>query len=125
MAGVRGRSGGHNRKSLAEHQLAGTYRKGRHANLVDIKPPANPTVPKPAYLSVSAALAWDQLAPICAAMGTLTPTDVRAFTVLCELQGTQDAICAMKSAPGFQPFSGGKPDPAFRLEREGAAALRP
>ena len=127
MAGVRGRSGGHNRKSLSEHVLAGTFRKSRHGNLVDIRPPANAVkVPKPAYLSAQAGQVWDALAPRCEAMGTLTPTDVRAFTVLCELQATQEAVCALKNAPGFQPvLSGGRPDPAFRLERESAAALRP
>ena len=30
MAGVPGRSGGHNRKSVAEHIEAGTYRRDRH-----------------------------------------------------------------------------------------------
>lgn len=127
MAGVRGRSGGHNRKSLMEHRLAGTFRKGRHGHLVDIAPPANPAaVTKPDTLSVAAAKVWDALAPVCSRLGTLTATDVWAFSTLCELQATHEAVVALKSKPGFQPvLSGGRPDPVFRLEREGAAALRP
>ncbi len=30
MAGVKGRSGGHNRKSIAEHVIRGTFRRDRH-----------------------------------------------------------------------------------------------
>jgi hypothetical protein len=40
MAGVKGRSGGLNRRSVAEHRLAGTYRKDRHG-----KPDVSPDTP--------------------------------------------------------------------------------
>lgn len=33
MAGVKGRSGGNGKKSVAEHRLNGTYRAGRHAGI--------------------------------------------------------------------------------------------
>jgi len=33
MAGQKGRSGGHNKKSMAEHKLDGTYRAVRHAGI--------------------------------------------------------------------------------------------
>ena len=43
MAGQKGRSGGHNKKSMAEHKLDGTYRAVRHAgieqeNAMQVKP---------------------------------------------------------------------------------------
>ena len=46
MAGVKGRSGGHNRRTLADHQLRGTYRPSRHADLVT-PAPAPPLTWKP------------------------------------------------------------------------------
>jgi hypothetical protein len=48
VAGVKGRSGGHNRRTLADHQLRGTLRPGRHRGLVDPAPvPALPLTWKP------------------------------------------------------------------------------
>ena len=34
MAGKKGRSGGHNKKSIAEHKLDGTYRSNRHSGIL-------------------------------------------------------------------------------------------
>ena len=34
MAGKKGRSGGHNKKSIAEHKLDGTYRNNRHSGIL-------------------------------------------------------------------------------------------
>jgi len=34
MAGAKGRSGGHNKKSIAEHKLSGTYRGNRHSGIL-------------------------------------------------------------------------------------------
>ena len=38
MSGVKGRSGGANRKSIQEHKLTGTYRNGRHAGVIQEEP---------------------------------------------------------------------------------------
>ena len=38
MAGVKGRSGGNNRKSVQEHKLNGTYRNNRHSGILQDKP---------------------------------------------------------------------------------------
>lgn len=38
MAGVKGRSGGNGKKSIAEHIANGTYRKDRHGSLVVMQP---------------------------------------------------------------------------------------
>jgi phage terminase small subunit len=70
---------------------------------------------KPAGLSAAAVLVWDELAPLCLAMGTLTTADVRAFGTLCELQATFTAAAQLKGGPAFDA----------RLERDTAMALRP
>jgi P27 family predicted phage terminase small subunit len=60
MAGVKGRSGGHNRLSAEEHQLRGNYRPGRHGSLAvaPARPPADVPAPVPAGLSRGAQKAW-------------------------------------------------------------------
>lgn len=77
--------------------------------------PPSGAVVKPADLSAAAVKVWDELAPICLAMGTLTPADVRAFATLCELQATFTAAAGLKGGPAFDA----------RLERDTATALRP
>jgi phage terminase small subunit len=72
-------------------------------------------VVKPTALSDSAGVVWDELAPICLAMGTLTTADVRAFATMCELQATFTAAMVAKGGPAFDA----------RLERDTANAPRP
>jgi phage terminase small subunit len=86
----------------------------RKPNAREPKPPAG-EVAKPSGLSVRAGAAWDELAPICLAMGTLTTADVRAFATMCELQATFSSVVACKESPQFD----------VRLERETSQALRP
>jgi phage terminase small subunit len=78
-----------------------------------VPPPGEVT--KPAGLSAGAEKVWDELAPVCVAMGTLTTADVRAFATLCELQATFSALMLRKGEDGFD----------LRKERETAIALRP
>jgi hypothetical protein len=102
----------------------------------EVRPPSGEVV-KPA-LSSMASVVWDELAPICLAMRTLTPADVRVFATLCELQATLQAASAQKDAGWFAPFSLRPEDTSdpespmvvvvdavLKLERETAAALRP
>jgi phage terminase small subunit len=72
-------------------------------------------VDKPETLSPGAALVWDALAPLCLALGTLTPADALAFATLCELQASFTANAQRKGGRGFDA----------RQERALAAALRP
>ena len=72
-------------------------------------------VVKPEGLSVGGVAMWEELAPICRYMGTLTPGDVRPFACLCELQATFTAAALAKGTEKFDA----------RLERETANALRP
>jgi len=97
-------------------------------------PPAG-EVTKPVGLSAGASVVWDELAPICLAMGTLTPADVRVFATLCELQST--LLVAVASKDGRQLASIEQDDAddqtkltividaVLKLERETATALRP
>lgn len=89
---------------------------------------------KPRTITAGASAIWDEIAPDCVAMGTLTKVDGLAFKTLCELQFTFDIAASQKSAEAFAPFTIGedynavptvKVHAALRLERETAAALRP
>jgi len=80
----------------------------------EVRPPAG-AVEKPAQLSSAAGVVWDELAPMCLAMGTLTPADVRPFATLCELQATFSANAAAKGTAIFD----------VRLERDTANVIRP
>jgi hypothetical protein len=42
---------------------------------------------------------WEELAPVCIEMGTLTAADVRPFAMLCELQATLNRASALKQKP--------------------------
>ncbi len=101
------------------------------------RPPAG-DIAKPGRLSPGAVVAWEELAPVCLAMGTLTTADVSAFATLCELRATLDLTMVEKGREGFSAFllttmvdSAGnehqniKEHPSIRLERNTAAALRP
>jgi phage terminase small subunit len=100
----------------------------------EVRPPAGEVV-KPAGLSEGAGVVWDELAPICLAMRTLTVADIRPFASLCELQATMQATSAMKDGRAlFALKVEDEEDPAsltvsidavLRLERETANALRP
>lgn len=91
-------------------------------NALEPKPPAG-AVTKPGGLSTGAAAVWDELAPICLAMGTLTVADVRVFGTLCELQASLQYATAQKA----QAMAGGEADLAavLKAERDTANTLRP
>ncbi len=86
----------------------------RKLNENEPTPPAGEVV-KPAGLSAGAVAVWDELAPICLAMRTLTPADVRVFGTLCELQATFLAAVALKGTAEFER----------RVELDTAVAMRP
>jgi len=96
-------------------------------------PPAG-AVEKPVGLSAGAGAVWDELAPICVAMGTLTVADVRAFATLCEMQATFQRAASQKEAGAFDLAREDEDvpnrlvvviDAVLRLERDTAAGLRP
>lgn len=105
----------------------------RKLNENEPRPPSGDVV-KPSRLSRLAGIVWDELAPICVAMGTLTPADVRPFSRLCELQADLDKACESKDAPEFALFTlsedyNGAPKmglhAAIKLEKELSPVIRP
>lgn len=83
------------------------------------KPPAGP-VAQPVELSVGARAVWAELAPVCVAMGTLTPADVRVFATMCELQSTLQRASAAKDASEAEALT-----VVLKLEWDTATAVRP
>lgn len=105
----------------------------RKLNTGEPKPPEG-SVKVPEMLSKSARRVWDEIAPVCIAMGTLTTADVWAFKTLCELQATLDIASAQKDAEEFAAFTvsddfNGAPKmglhAAIKLEKEYAPVIRP
>lgn len=109
----------------------------RPLNVDEPTPPAG-LVQKPADLSGRSAKVWDEVAPICLAMGTLTTADVKAFVAYCELQATAELIAVEKQNPEFKPLVmkatvdgdgnvhlEARENPLIRMERHTAGALRP
>lgn len=98
-------------------------------------PPAGDPV-KPTGLSPGASAVWDELAPICIAMGTLTVADVRVFASMCELQSTMQETSAAKDGRALFALEREdrddeqspmviQIDAILKLERDTATALRP
>lgn len=100
--------------------------------------PPDGDVAKPSGLSVGASAVWDELAPICLAMRTLTAADVRVFSTMCELQATLSQASEMKGQDGREWFTTKREKPnddqsdyivvvdaVLKLERDTAVALRP
>jgi hypothetical protein len=97
------------------HVLRGNPSKKR-LNLAEPTPPSDPVV-RPAGLSRGARRVWAELAPLCVSMGTLTVADVRAFTMLCELEVTLSLARRWKANP-TQRTAG------LKLERDFAPIVR-
>ena len=96
--------------------------------------PPSGEILRPAWLTAGAAGVWDELAPICLAMGTLTVADVRSFAGLCELSATMQQASAAKDGRALFRLEQDRDDEAqmavvidatLKLERETANALRP
>ena len=102
-------------------------------NTREPKPKAGEPV-KPTALSSPASRAWDRVAPLCLAMGTLTTADGEAFATLCELVATRGLVSQEKKRRGFRVLidvtdkngnTRNQQHPAVVLERATATALRP
>ncbi len=85
MPGVKGRSGGKNKKTRIMHVVDGTGRKDRHGDLSKVTEPETPrgAVAPPAWLPPAARKIWDQVAPEMERLNLLASTDVPAFAALC------------------------------------------
>jgi P27 family predicted phage terminase small subunit len=85
MAGVPGRSGGRNKKSIQEHRLRGTYKPSRHDDRVATASaiPLPSSLQAPAHLTGDAKAFWQELAPLLERAGLLTALDLPRLELLC------------------------------------------
>lgn len=99
MAGVKGRSGGHNRRSAEQHVLDGTYREDRHAGREHPRPEIG-TPDAPAALTGVARREWNRLTALLADTEMLTLVDGAMLFHYCEmfgdLQGAKADIARMR-----------------------------
>lgn len=100
-------------KPTALHVLNGNPSR-KKLNENEVCPPPG-EVCKPARLSPGAEVVWEELAPICLAMKTLTVADLKPFATMCELQSTFTNNAMRKGSESFDS----------RLERDTANVLRP
>lgn len=84
MPGVKGRSGGRNAKTTAEHRLAGTFQKVRHAGIRNPEPPQGMPVP-PKELEGDAADEWARMLDRLAQSRTLSKVDDGALYQYCRM----------------------------------------
>ncbi len=107
------------------------------------RPRSEPVPPKgevlrPASLSLAAVGIWDEMAPICVAMGTLTVADRKSFATFCELQATLELASKAKADRSADVMRAELEDASdkespyvivvdavLKLERDSASALRP
>jgi len=91
MAGVKGRSGGHNKLTPAEHRMRGTFRPSRHgarAHAVGGRPePA-------ADLAGSALAEWNQVVARLETAGILSGTDDLVIAAYARLAATAERLQA-------------------------------
>src|SRR6185436_20366349 len=97
MAGVKGRSGGHNAKTIEELALAGTFRNDRHAGVRSPEPPMGVPEP-PKALRGQARLEWDRMIGRLASSKTLSSVDDGALYQYCQLFSETEAITTTKRA---------------------------
>lgn len=84
MAGVKGRSGGHNAKTQEQHRLEGTGRKDRHTGYRNPEP-ATGMPAKPDRLTGEAAAEWDRMVGRLEQCKTLAVVDDAILVEYCEL----------------------------------------
>jgi hypothetical protein len=89
----------------------------KRLNRQEPRPPEG-EVQKPKGLTRGAGEVWDELAPICLSMGTLTVADVRPFVMLCELEASVMRARRWKANP--EKLADG-----LKLEKDLAPIIRP
>jgi phage terminase small subunit len=83
MAGVKGRSGGQNRKSRQLHIIQATFRPSRHTG--DTPDPPQCTPEAPGVLAGEAKAEWDRMVARLTAARTLSTVDGALFWSYCQL----------------------------------------
>lgn len=109
MPGVKGRSGGRNAKTVAQHQLTHTYRPDRHGDRRNPDPPAGPPV-RPDTLTGEAAAEWDRVVARLTTSQAIATVDDAALVQYCQLhalaerlQGEVDALPTLTADDRVHP----------------------
>ena len=93
MAGVAGRSGGRNAKTVRQHTLEGTTRVARHSGYANAEPPMGDP-PMPDGLDAVAAAEWTRMVERLRKSQTLAVTDDGALFQYCCLFSETEASAA-------------------------------
>lgn len=91
MAGVKGRSGGHNKKTRQALEQDGTFRSDRHGDHISPEPPTGIPVP-PRPLPAEAQAEWDRMIVRLEQSKTLSVVDDGALYQYCQLFAETEAI---------------------------------
>jgi P27 family predicted phage terminase small subunit len=128
MAGVKGRSGGHNRKPVGVHLLAGTYRRDRHGPVALVADPARAVPPggrpePPPGLSVDSNSLWRRLLDEYEGWG---PADFELLQVGLEALDRHRECRERIAVEGVllkSPRGGLLPHPLLRVQRDAGASV--
>lgn len=99
MAGVAGRSGGRNAKTVSEHRIAGTFQNVRHGDFSNPDPPRGTPDP-PKALTGEAQAEWDRMVTRLTSSGTLSVVDDGALYQYCQLFSETEAIAVVQAETG-------------------------
>lgn len=91
MAGVKGRSGGHNAKTRKQLELEGTLRSGRHRDLKNPDPPLGKPLP-PKALEGEALAEWHRMIVRLETSKTLSLVDDAILYDYCQMHATTEQI---------------------------------
>jgi len=96
VAGVKGRSGGQNAKTVADHALSGTFRKTRHKAIVNPDPPKGVPV-SPKVLAGDALAEWKRMITRLQASRTLSVVDDGMLYQHCRLFAETEELVEEKA----------------------------
>lgn len=96
MAGVRGRSGGRNAKTVQQHLVQNTFQPVRHAGFTNPDPPKGTPVP-PKDLAGDALAEWTRMVERLTLSGSLSTIDDAAIYQYCRLFAETEELTEEKS----------------------------
>jgi phage terminase small subunit len=91
MPGVKGRSGGHNAKTVGAHKLQGTFQKVRHGSIRNPEPPSG-APERPKEMQGDAAEEWDRMLDRLRQSKTLSGVDGGALYQYCQMFAETEAL---------------------------------
>lgn len=98
MPGVSGRSGGHNAKTVQDHELTGTRRKDRHSHASPEAPKGRPAPPKD--LDGEALEEWERMCDRLAKTKVMSKVDDAAIYQYCRLFAETEALAVLRVETG-------------------------